>query len=350
VGWTIKAAMGLLPYLYFEHLVFSRFQRDLRNGEYTLVHRLTPVSPVFPSPIATWARIPFVLGPLNGGLPWPPGTTGRRWAEMEPLSYLRGAYHLLPYVRATYVRSAAVLGGSRNTLLNLPRSVRSRALYMPENGVDPKAFFAHDRLPPSRIRPLRALFVGRLVPLKGVDLPIRAMASSPILREHAELRIVGDGPQREVLAALAQRCGVADRVHFVGQVPHNELAREYRSASVFVFPSMKEFGGGVVLEALACGLPAIVLDYGGPAEYVPDTCGFRLPLSAGDRLVDSLRHVLERVCQNPEVLDTMSTSCSAHARGFEWDSKARRVVEVYEHLLSGHSGRIPLSEPCRNPV
>lgn len=109
-GWTTVMALRWLPYLYFERLVWKRFKADFHARRYDLVHRLIPISPTVPSPIVAKLRrigVPFVMGPLNGGLPWPRQFDETRRAEREWLSYIRSAYQLLPGYRATRRNAAA---------------------------------------------------------------------------------------------------------------------------------------------------------------------------------------------------------------------------------------------------
>lgn len=335
LGWTTKQALMWGPYLYFEHLVWRRFGRALKAGEYDLVHRVTPLSPTYASPLASWTEVPFILGPLNGGLPWPRGATRTRLAELEFLSYFREAYRVLPYVRQTYQRAAAVLCGSRYTLSALPPAIRRKAVYLPENGIDPERFSAAGRRPPGRIHPPRILFAGRLVPYKGADVVLDAFASSPRLRSTAELFIVGDGPQRPALHAQTARLGIARHVCFTGRLPQADVVEHFRAASVFAFPSLREFGGGVVLEAMACGLPAVVLDHGGPAELITPQTGVALPVADRAARVSALRSALEDLLATPERLDAMSRACEARvAAEFTWLRKAQAIGRLYERSLA----------------
>lgn len=334
LGWTTKQALGWVPYLYFERLVHQRFRRSLEQREYDIIHRITPLTPTYPSPIASWTSVPFVLGPINGGLPWPKGTTRTRLAEMEWLSYARDSYRMLPYVQATYRRASCVIAGSWYTLSALPHSARRRAVYIPENGIDPSRFSPNGRRPPSQIRPFRIVFAGRLVPYKGADLVVEAFASSPDLRSNAQLVIAGDGPQRTDLNALVTSAGVSAQVAFTGNLAQHELARLFRESSVFAFPSLREFGGAVVIEAMACGLPCIVLNHGGPAEHVTVATGWRIGLADRNSEIRALRAVLEMACRNRARLDAISSAAvSRVARDYTWPSKARRIAQLYRLCL-----------------
>ncbi len=335
LGWTTQQAAMWLPYLYFERLVARRFLDDIRRGAFHVVHRLTPLSPVQASPLTTQvAPTPFVVGPLNGGLPWPKGTTGTRFAELEFLSYLRNAYRWLPYVGRTYRRATVVIAGSRHTQRELERCFGRDCAYLPENGIDLDRFHASGRRPPSQLDPFRIVYVGRLVPLKRVDTLLRAFQSSELLRARGELVIIGEGPERPSLESII-RDGPRANIKLLGWVPNGELPDWYRSAALFVLPSIKEFGGAVVAEALACGAPAIVSEHGGPAEIIDDACGVTLQVEGEPAASQRLRGVLETLLRDPNRLDHMSVHAAQRAaEEFAWTAKAKRLVAHYEFAVS----------------
>src|SRR6202035_2848527 len=97
--------------------------------------------------------VPFVLGPLNGGVPWPKGFSHALRAEREWLTYVRGAYKLLPGYRTTRRSAAAIITGSRDTRMQIAERYRDKTVYILENAVDP-ALFTHRRTGPVA-RPLR---------------------------------------------------------------------------------------------------------------------------------------------------------------------------------------------------
>lgn len=330
LGWTTQQAAMWLPYLYFEKLVVDQLGRELRRGQYDIIHRITPLSPVYPSPLVTWTSTPVVLGPLNGGLPWPKGTTRTRFAEMEFLSYTRQVYQMLPYVRRTYRQAGAVIAGSRHTQRELERTFGIRCEYMPENGVDVEVFHPRSRIPPADVKPFRILFVGRLVPLKRVDLILWALASSEHLRRETRVAIVGEGPERLRLARLAEDLGLSNQLEWVGSLPQHKLRDEYARSSVLVLPSLKEFGGAVVLEAMATGLPCIVFDHGGPGEYVTPDTGVRLPIESARRAPMALAAAVRQLMTDGDRLNTFSERAALRIReNFNWQVKALRLKELY---------------------
>lgn len=337
VAWTTNIAMAYAPYLAFEREVWKRFRGDLRGGRFDLVHRVTPMSPTLPSPLAKWSPVPFVLGPLNGGLRWPEGFREELSREREFLTYLRGAYRHLPYHRSTYSRSAAVLGGFRHTIDDLPAHLGERAFNVAEVGVDPGIFGSEPRTP--RTPPLTFLFAGRLVPYKCPDLAVEAFAAQPSLRAHV-LRIVGDGPELPRLREMVERNGLADCVRFAGRLSQAGVADEMRRADVFVFPSIRELGAGVVVEAMASGLACVVVDYGAPGALVGDDRGVRLPLGTKSELSAALGSRLAELAGDPVRIAALGERASRYVREhYVWDAKARSVIPIYEWILGRRAER-----------
>ena len=118
LGATFTQGFNIGAYYYYEHLVMKQLGAQLRAHEFDLVHRLTPLSPVPPSLLAKECRqvgVPFVWGPINGGVPWPPGFGKVQRREGELLSAVRGLHKLLPGYRSTRENAAATLVASQIT-------------------------------------------------------------------------------------------------------------------------------------------------------------------------------------------------------------------------------------------
>jgi glycosyltransferase involved in cell wall biosynthesis len=332
LSWTIDTAMAWPAYMAFERQLYRQLERQLTGGAFDLIHRVTPLTPTMGSPLAGLTDVPMVVGPLNGGLPWPSEYPELRRQEREWLVPLRGLYKRLPFYGSTYRHLAGVIAGSRHTATEVPASFTGKRFYLPENGVDPTRFPIADGWPEPNGR-FTFITVGRLVPYKGADLIVEAMSCSRALRR-CNLVIVGDGPQRGPLTELVQKHGLQDNVRIAGWVDQPQLARELGTAQSFVFPSLREFGGGVVLEALAKGLPSVVADYGGPAELVTPDCGVLLPMRPRGELVESLRQAMEGLASDPARCRAMgAAACRKVREEFTWEVKAGRIVEMYRETL-----------------
>lgn len=333
-GWTTVTAIAALAYPYFERLVWKRFGARIQAGEFDIVHRVTPLSPTTASPLApkvARAGVPFVLGPLNGGVPWPKGFDAERRREREWLSYIRGVYKLNPQLRRTHAAAALIIAGSRHTAGEIPARFADKVVWMPENAIDPERF--NIVAPQSADLPLRACFVGRLVPYKGPHILLDAIA--PLARAgRMRLDVIGDGPMLDELRDHAAQAGIAGAVTFHGQLDHGDVQAILGRANLLTFPSIREFGGGVVLEAMALGVVPVVVDYAGPGELVTPETGILLPLGTRERITAALSDALDRIVEDPSVLPIKAAAArDLVASHYTWDAKARRILDLYRGVM-----------------
>ncbi|MBS4753715.1 glycosyltransferase family 4 protein [Nocardioides sp. zg-ZUI104] len=176
---------------------------------------------------------------------------------------------------------------------------------------------------PSPPRPLRVVWVGVMQPVKRVPDLVRAVA--PL--DDVELVLVGDGPQRTRVAALADSLA-PDRVHLVGF--HDDPAPLLRTADVFVLSSAAEACPMALLQAMACGLPVIASRVGGVAEIVRDGVDGLL-FAAGD--VDGLRAELVRLADDPALRDRLGASARNRvAERFTLGGCVDRLLEAYAEV------------------
>ena len=191
LGWTTYAAATTLAYPFFEKALWKALGARIKAGEWDVVHRILPLSPVTPSWLSKtldhW-QVPFIVGPLNGGVPWPKAFAHLQKAEGEWMSRFRSFARFLPGAKATRDFATALIVGSRTTLREIHPNHMDKTLFMPENAIDLARFPWQER--PAVTLPLKVAFVGRLVPLKGVDMLIEAAA--PLVKAGlVQLDIIG---------------------------------------------------------------------------------------------------------------------------------------------------------------
>ncbi|SHH56799.1 glycosyltransferase family 4 protein [Marivita hallyeonensis] len=340
-GWTTLQAFNALIYPWFEHLVWKTFGADIKAGRYDIVHRITPLSPTIASPLArkvSAAGVPFVLGPLNGGVPWPKHFDTERRAEKEWLSYFRSAYKLLPGRDSTVKHAAAIIVGSRHTQSEIPAQYAGKTVFIPENGIDPARF---NQTANPKDDMLRACFVGRLVPYKGADMLITAAAD--LLRSRRmTLDIIGDGPMLGELTNLAGSLGCEEGLTFHKWLPHHEVQSVLGRSHILSFPSIREFGGGVVLEAMALGVVPVVVDYAGPGELVTEETGLKVPCGPRSEIVDGLNKILTELATDPAQLRPLAKRAQARVQShYLWSRKAEQIRQIYDWIQGDSGSSIP---------
>jgi glycosyltransferase involved in cell wall biosynthesis len=344
-GWTISTALSNIDYYEFERLIWKALGPRITAREFDVVHRITPLTPVTPSLLAKWcakAGVPFVVGPMNGGVPWPKGFGNAQRKEREWLAHVRNLYRLLPGYRGMRMHARALLIGSLDTLKLEPSWVQQKCIYLPENAISPERFSMRAAQEP--YGPLRVCFVGRLVPYKGADMLIESLM--PHLEAGlAVVDVVGDGPD---MVELNARYGQTSGVTFHGWMAHGSVQSILSRAHVFGFPSIREFGGGAVLEAMALGVVPVVADYGGPAELVTPETGYKVSVKSRTQMVADMSVLFDGLTRPEHRAEIKAKSIAAServARYFTWEKKASQVLQVYQWMVTPSGSPAPVLIP-----
>lgn len=312
----------------FECRAWRQLRRRILAGEFDVVLRILPMTAVLPSPFAFFLRngpIPFVIGPINGGLPYAPGFSQAQ-NEKQWISGLRRLYRFMPFAGATYRHATAIIAASSQTYAEFA-AYRQKLFFVPEPGIC-RSLCSSDTRNPQPGAELQLIFVGGLIPCKACDLALRAAA--PLLRKDlARFSVVGDGPERSRLEQLAKSLGIDQAVSFCGWVDHAEVLTRLRSADVMVFPSVRDFGAGVVFEALATGAVPVVADFGGPGDIVRSEVGYKVPLTSENDMVSRIENILTNLAGNRELLNRLRQQGTSYARErLTWDAKAQSTTRV----------------------
>lgn len=311
----------------------------LRRGEhFDVAFQPVPVAMRYPSP-AIGLGLPLVIGPVGGGLDSPAAFTADEgtdpwFVRLRQIDGLRLKHD--PLLRRTYESADCVFGIAPYVAEKLAGLAIKRLEVMSETAIH--AVPAPVQRDHYR-QPVKAVFVGRLVRTKGAREAIQAIALCADLP--LELDIVGDGPDREACEELARLSGVADRVRFHGRQPRDAVMRYYRDADLFVFPSYREPGGNVTLEAMSYGLPVIVCDRGGPGAAVSAACGFRLPVTTPDALAGDVAAALRQLVVDPQLRRDMGQAAYGHVqRTALWTHRIARMEGVFADLVAVRLGEV----------
>jgi glycosyltransferase involved in cell wall biosynthesis len=324
----VRTALDYPYALAFEWRAWRQLRRRIFAGEFDVVLRLIPMAAVLPSPFAYFLRkgpIPFVIGPLQGGLPWPPGFSQLE-NQKEWIASLRNLYRFMPFSRSTYRHATAIIVASSQTYSEFP-AYPDKLFFVPEPGIG-LCVCAEDTRRPQPGAKLELIFVGGLVPRKACDLALRGAAA--LLRSDvARFTVVGDGPERKRLEELVRSLGIEKAVTFCGWVGHPEVFSRLRSADVFVFPSVRDNGAGVVFQALACGAVPVVADFGGPGDIVHPEVGYKVPVTNESDLVSRLESILKELAGNPDLIKGLRQRGMSYAReSLTWEAKAQSTTQV----------------------
>jgi len=323
---------GYLPF----YLRARRWIRQaLAGGErFDLAHQPVPVAMRYPSP-AAGLGIPFIMGPVGGSLQSPPGfdageDTAAWYVGLRRLDGLR--IRRDPLLRRTYEQASCVLGIAPYVKDFLSTVALKRFEVMSETGIE-ELGEPVDRAGRAG-RPVRLLFVGRLVRTTGARDAIRALGQVRDLP--VTLDVVGDGFDRAACEQATADLQLAGQVTFHGWIPREQVAGLYQAADAFIFPSYREPGGNVVFEAMAHGLPLIVSDIGGPGNVVDESCGIRLHPVSPDQYAHDLAGAIARLAGDAQLRATLGEGARRRAAEVAlWDSRIRQAEGLYAEVMAG---------------
>jgi glycosyltransferase involved in cell wall biosynthesis len=326
---------GIYLYYLLWQMGAYRVGKTLHSTEqFSLVHHITFVSYRQPS-FMGGLGIPFIFGPVGGGETMP-----AQFRKSLPLlgrliEWFRDmgnrALGLDPLMQRTYSSASIIACATEETLHAIPARFRDKCMVQRAIGIGAvtdlaASGFQRDTEPSSP----QFLFVGRLIYWKGLHLALRALARVRDEVPRMRLRVIGEGSDSQWLKREAKRWKVDHMVDWIAQVPHYEMAKEYQDSMAFIFPSLHDSGGLVVLEALSAGLPAICLDVGGPGSIVDSSCGFSL--TVGDKreseIIDELATAMKRLCTEETLRMELGDGACKRARALTWSSA---VEAIYSH-------------------
>lgn len=328
---------GLMTWL--NELYQARLIRQLvAEGEVDVIHQPIPVSPLIPSNLHRFG-VPLVIGPMNGGMDYPPGYEDYEGGATRASIVLgRRVALLLNRLNPGKHKAAVLMVANERTRRALPDPRHPRIETLIENGIDFTRWQAprHQReaVAPGR---LRLVYLGRFVGWKAIDITLQAVALARAGGADVTLDVLGDGEGRAELEAMAGGLGIADHVTFHGFQPQERCAEVLAQSDALVLNSLRECGGAVVLEAMAMGLPVVASAWGGPLDYLNFESGILVHPVPRHDFPQRLAGAFATLAHDPELRARMGAAGQQIVRrDFDWESKVDRMVEVYrEANLAG---------------
>lgn len=331
VGRVITGPIAKLLTQFIARRIASRL---IRERGIRLIHQPAPVSPKDLS-LLFGLGVPVVIGPLNGGMCYPPGFAhleGR--AGRVAISIARTLSNILHFALPGKRYAHTVLVANERTRRALPAGIRAQVHQLVENGVDLSLWQSSHNTKPHTDQLISFVFVGRLIELKAVDHLLTAfrevMDQTP-----ARLDIFGDGVERPKLEALVDKLNLRSSVTFHGWVDQKTIASRLRSTDVFVLPSLHECGGAVVLEAMAAGVPVIATRWGGPADYLDDATGILVEPTNPQQFPQDLAAAMLKLAVDPHLRHQLSQNAKTKVQEhFDWEKKIDRILEIYADAVA----------------
>jgi glycosyltransferase involved in cell wall biosynthesis len=321
------------------HWHYDRWQRRAaarareldRKVDFDVVHHVTVSAYWLRVGVATLDK-PLVWGPVGGAVstPWPLTTELGPWGLATDGLRVgsRPLLAQLPPSRTVQRRANIVFAQNAETAARI-RTPGHVHVLSNATAVDVES------VPLPRMRRDDLVFVGRLIPLKGLRLAVRTLRY--LRHEGSVLRVLGDGPERRPVERLARRWRVADRIRFEGFIPRPRLLEIVAGAGALLYPALHDEASWSTAEALALGTPVVCLAHGGPAELIrlwPDspaeTVKASTPSATARRLSSAVDRLLDAAPPVPA-------------------TPLAPKVSFSDSLLAAYEAAVASADPSRSP-
>lgn len=296
-----------------------------------IIHQTEPNSPVAPRALSR--KFLNVFGPINGNIYYPKIF---RYNETTLVKFRRLLHFPLQRVNSWLPKGIKnadmifVAGGNR-TIDSLKAGGCSDDIFVETLDCGINDDFLDRKRVEHRGINYRFIHFGRLVFHKGTALIIKSLLKT---RNQITLDIVGRGPELESCKRLAVNLGLESRVNFLGwYTKHDDLFDSFHSYRGVVLPSIEDANGIVIQEALALGLPAICLDWGGPQLLIEHGVnGYLIQPSSEEHITDKIAEYMDTLAENGELAERFSLAGRQQSSIWRWSAVSQAWLRHYDRL------------------
>ncbi len=338
---SLKKA-GLLPtqvfYFFWQVCVALELWDASQAGVYDVIHQLTFNSfEVPPLIFLKKSKAKLVWGPVGGGQVVP--------LKHLPLFGLKGA--VMEFLRSTRVRLSAFnplcIAAFKNASLVYFANYETRdrlskwhhgySELMIDVGVDMNLFDGGAVSRQANKTPV-ILFGGRLTGRKGTMLLVRALLDLRSRCGKFECRIFGEGPDGIKMQRYIRKYDMDDCVLLLGNISHQKMAEEFAHADIFIFPSLRDTSGAIVLEAMATSVTSVCLDHQGAGVMISSDCGIKIKPSSIEDMALKISEALDKLIKEPEICRAMGKAARKRVESeYEWRVRNAKILDGYRRIL-----------------
>lgn len=328
-----------LPVQWYYILWQITVARTLRTrlSEFDLVHHVTFNAYRWPG-IWWFSPSPVLLGPLGGGQVCPIRLLplfGRKLLGELIRSLLIKFSTWNPLHRLTCRRAVALLIANKDTARRIPQPDRHKIIPMLDAGIE-ESPVANRSVSAKNSKEIRLIWVGVLDKRKGLPLALESLGIAARSAPQVRLTILGAGYDEQALRRMAVRLGVQNRVDWCGRQPRTQVERLMSEHDIFLFTSVRDTSGYVVLEAMLAGLPVITLNHQGAAEMTTDATALRIEPSTINRTASDLAQAIIKLAGDVELRQQLGRAGRERVlTHFAWSKKAEQMDAVYRSLPLG---------------
>ncbi len=338
---TIFRNFFITQYVYFFlwQLGAYLFAKKLHETiQFDLAHHITFGNFRMPSLMGNLG-IPFIWGPVGGGESASLRLRKSYSTKGKVVDFIRDVANLStrldPLFWNTCAKATQIYTTTEQTKSFIPKRYHNKVEVLLAIG---QAVIIHQNIEKkSANNSLKLLFAGRILHWKGLHLALLAIKKLVGKGIEVKLFIAGNGPEKSKLQQIATNLGIQNNINWIGWVTSKQkMQKLYQESDIFLFPSLHDSGGMVVLEAMSHGLPVVCLDLGGPAISVNDNCGriIKTYEKTEQEVAQLLANSLEELHENFLLLNQLSKKSIERSKNFSWANMIEPVYNKVENQFN----------------
>ncbi len=318
-------------YLYFllwQIGIFFVVKPYIEKIKFDFIHHVTFVSFRFPSFLCLY-KIPFIFGPISGGDTIPKNLRKKFTLTEKIKEFLRDLSNyyikISPLMNLTFLKSSKIYANSEETKKNIPSIYHHKTKLMLAIGIDD---LTNNNINFNESKKVfNICYAGNLLNLKGISIVLETFNELKKNNNNIFLNVAGDGPNESMLKKKAKDYNIDQSISWLGKIKRNELFELFKKSDLLIFPSLRDSGGLVILEAMSYGLTAAILDIGGPGQIVDNDCGIKINIEKKEEneIIIELSNSINYLIINRNKLNNKKQKSLERVKEFNWKKKAMTI-------------------------
>ena len=310
-----------------------------KKYNFDLFHHITYANDWMASYIGALLPIPYIRGPGGGAHKVPKEFTKQYNTKQKLGEIVRSIGQFIfrhdPFFIIGQNKAKTILVCNKESFDALSLKWQKKALLFPVNGISKKEFEDFKNLEVLKNKNnFVILSAGKLIKIKGFDLVIKSFKFFNDKFENTTLKIIGSGPEEINLKKIVQKLGLENKVVFDQWVPREKLLKEMFFSDIFLFLSLRDGGGQVVVEAMASGKPVVCFDIAGPGFHIDESCGIKIKPENPEQAIKNTAIALEKLYKDKELRKEKGKNGKEKAeREYEWEKLGNKLKIIYEKFL-----------------
>lgn len=328
-------------YIAWQVLAYFRVLAYCLTNRVKVIHHCTYNVVDFPGFLWAIPGSRFVWGPVGGGQcppEWASRIYGSGWNRERLRRFIKATIRYNPLVLLGIWRASVVLVANDETLARIPERFRGKCQKMLETAINVPPGRAARSADGASGQAVRLLWVGQIERRKAVGILLDAISALSLRRGGTDgitVDVIGEGPDMQREIQRAEKLGIRSAVNFLGAQPFHKMSDFYARADMFVFTSVQDTSGNVVLEALSHGLPVVAINHQGAKEILRDGGGLLVEPEDYGTVVEGFSQYIEAALDGKLDLHGLSEAGLKNiSLNHSWGRKGEDIRVIYDEIFS----------------